>query len=84
MKKNMTPMTQQWISERFGVPTSGPAFGSMTQLRSAVSGTAALVATARTRQICATAVVAKGHLGSVATCDIAYVPGNNAWSPPLC
>ncbi len=31
----------------------------------------------------ATGVFTKGHMG-VAIRDLAYVPGTNAWSPPLC
>lgn len=82
IKHQMTPMTQQWISERFGMPTCGRAFGSTT-LRSDVFGTSAFAAIVRERQIVATEVVTKGHMG-LATRDAAYVPGTLAWSPPLC
>lgn len=78
----MNPMTQQWINERIGMPTCGHAFGSTT-LSSDVLGTSAFAATARERQIVATGVFTKGHMG-VAIRDLAYVPGTNAWSPPLC
>jgi hypothetical protein len=77
-----TPMTQQWINERFGMPTRGLAFGSTT-LPSGVSGTSACAATARERQIVAIEVVTKGHV-DVAVRDLAYVPGTSAWSPPIC
>lgn len=80
-KLPVTPMTQQWISERFGMPTRGLPFGSTTP-RSDVLGTSAFVATAGKRLVAIDGVV-KGHSG-VAICDLAYVPGTNAWSPPLC
>ena len=81
IKNQTTPMTQQWISERFGMPTCGLAFGSTT-LPSAVFGTSAPVATSRKRQIEAV-VGTKGHV-DVAMRDLAYVPGTSAWSPPIC
>ena len=81
-KTQMNPVTQQWISESFGMPTCGLAFGS-TIPSSDVLGTSAFAATARERQIVATGVNTKGHMG-VAIRDLAYVPGTNAWSPPLC
>lgn len=76
------PMTQQWISERFGMPTCGLAFGSTT-LPSAVFGTSAPAATSRKRQIEAI-VGTKGHVDVAAMRGVAYLPGTNAWSPPLC
>ena len=82
IKSQMNPMTQQWISERFGMPACGLAFGSTT-LPSDVFGTSAFAATTRKRQIEAITVVSKGHVGVIAT-DLAYVPGTTAWSPPLC
>ena len=81
-KTQMNPMTQKWISESFGMSTCGHALGSTTPT-SDVLGTSAFVATARERQIVATGVFTKGHMG-VAIRDLAYVPGTNAWSPPLC
>ncbi len=80
--KNQNPMTQQWISERFGMPNCGHAFGSTT-LPSAVFGTSALAATSRKRQIEAI-VGTKGHVDVAVMRGFAYLPGTNAWSPPLC
>jgi len=81
--KNQTiPMTAQWLNEQIGMPTCGLAFGSTT-LPSGVSGTSAFAAT-RERQIVAIEVVTKGHVGHATKRDLAYVPGTNAWSPPLC
>jgi hypothetical protein len=81
IKSQMNPMTQQWISERFGMPTCGLAFGSTT-LPSAVFGTSAPVVTSRKRRI--EAIVGTNGHAVVAMRDLAYVPGTNAWSPPLC
>lgn len=81
-KFEMTPMNQQWLSEQFGMPTCGLAFGS-TALPSGFSGTSAFAATARERRIVPTAVVTKGHM-AVAKRDLAYIPGYHAWSPPPC
>jgi hypothetical protein len=82
-RNQMSPMTQQWISEWIGMPTCGLAFGSTT-LPSGVSGTSAFAATARERQIVAIEVVTKGHVGHATKRDLAYAPGTTAWSPPLC
>jgi hypothetical protein len=82
IKQQTTPMTPQWINERFAMPNCGQAFGSATP-RSGVFGTSAFAAIVRERQIVPTTVVTKGHLG-LAIGDVAYVPGTNAWSPPLC
>ena len=82
IKNPVNPMTQQWLNEQIAMPICGLAFGSTT-LPSAVFGPTALAATARTRQMVATEVITKGHVG-FAIRDLAYVPGTNAWSPPLC
>jgi hypothetical protein len=82
-RNQMSPMTQQRINEWIGMPTCGLAFGSTT-LPSGVSGTSAFAATARERQIVAIEVVTKGHVGHATKRDLAYVPGTDAWSPPLC
>jgi hypothetical protein len=81
-KNQTTPVTQQWINERFGMPACGLAFGSTT-LPAGMSGTSASVATSRTRRIEAITVVTKGHV-ALAMRDDAYVPGTSAWSPPIC
>lgn len=43
---------------------------------------AASVAAARVRLVKGTEV--KGHVGTFATGDVAYVPGTRVWSPPPC
>ncbi len=82
-QNQMIPMTQQWINEQFRhahlwprLRFDDPAFRRLRHVRPCGDGLE--------RQIAAIEVVTKGHLGHATKRDLAYVPGTNAWSPPLC
>lgn len=68
------------ISSRFGMPVGGHrclgVLGFCATRQESVDFTTPVID--RTRPTATTAAT-KGHLGL-----IAYVPGSNAWSPPIC